>query len=68
MPQMRAPLAYLCKYHQHKNSKEELKSDIVILSNPNDDELSSDDHSYNSEEDDPDFHFENKMTYDVMTN
>ena len=65
---MRGPLTYLCKYHQQKNAKEELKSDIIILSNPNDD-ISSE-HSYDSQEELGDFNFENdtKTSYDVMQN
>lgn len=65
---MRGPLVYLCKYHQQKNSKEELKSDIIILPNP-DDDMSSE-HSYDSQEKEGDFHFENdnNASYDVMKN
>ena len=65
---MRGPLTYLCKYHQQKNAKEELKSDIIILSNPNDD-ISSE-HSYDSQEEEGDFNFENdtNTSYDVMQN
>lgn len=65
---MRGPLTYLCKYHQQKNAKEELKSDIIILSNPNDD-ISSE-HSYDSQEEVGDFNFENdtNTSYDVMQN
>ena len=65
---MRGPLTYLCKYHQQKNAKEELKSDIIILSNPSDD-ISSE-HSYDSQEEEGDFNFENdtNTSYDVMQN
>jgi hypothetical protein len=66
---MRGPLTYLCKYHQQKNAaKEELKSDIIILPNPNDDVSSE--HSYDSQEEEGDLQFENdhNATYDVMQN